>query len=88
MKTRPTPKGRIVDPKALEEVRALLGTDFPQRDLLIEHLHKLQDRYGHLSAAHLAALAAEMRLSLAEVYEVATFYHHFEIGRASCRERV
>ena len=79
MKTRPTPKGRIVDPKALEEVRALLGTDFPQRDLLIEHLHKLQDRYGHLSAAHLAALAAEMRLSLAEVYEVATFYHHFDV---------
>jgi len=79
MKTRPTPKGRIVDPKALEEVRALLGTDSPQRDLLIEHLHKLQDRYGHLSAAHLAALAAEMRLSLAEVYEVATFYHHFDV---------
>src|SRR3990172_9248333 len=78
MKTRPTPKGRIVDPKALEEVRALLGTDSPQRELLIEHLHRLQDRYGQLSAAHLAALAAEMRLSLAEVYEVATFYHHFD----------
>src|SRR3990170_1081389 len=79
MKTRPTPKGRIVDPKALEEVRALLGTDSPQRDLLIEHLHKIQDRYGHLSAAHLAALAAEMKMAQAEVYEVATFYHHFDV---------
>src|SRR4030088_262201 len=72
-------KGRQVDPKALEEVQALLG-DAPRRaDLLIEHLHKIQDRYGHLSAAHLAALAKEMRLALAEVYEVATFYHHFDV---------
>ncbi|HZT24191.1 MAG TPA: NAD(P)H-dependent oxidoreductase subunit E [Pseudolabrys sp.] len=74
-----TPKGRQVDPVALEEVRALL-TDRPRRrDLLIEHLHLLQDRYGCLSAAHLAALAAEMRLALAEVYEVATFYAHFDV---------
>ncbi len=79
MRIRPTLKGRSVDPKALEEIRALLGSEPRRRDLLIEHLHKLQDRYRHLSAAHLAALASEMRLSLAEVYEVATFYHHFDV---------
>jgi formate dehydrogenase len=72
-------KGRQVDPKALDEVRALLG-DAPRRaDLLIEHLHRIQDRHRCLSAAHLAALAREMRLSLTEVYEVATFYHHFDV---------
>jgi formate dehydrogenase beta subunit len=74
-----TPKGRQVDPQALDEVRALLGERSRQRDLLIEHLHLIQDRYGHLSAAHLAALAAEMKLALAEVYEVATFYAHFDV---------
>src|SRR5690349_17432328 len=78
-KVRSTPKGRVVDPKALEQVRALLGDESRQRDLLIEHLHKINDRYGHLSAAHMAALAHEMRLAMAEVYEVATFYHHFEV---------
>src|SRR6266705_6643364 len=76
---RRTPKGRQVDPRALEEVRALLGERSRQRDLLIEHLHLIQDRYGHLSAAHLAALAQEMRLALTEVYEVATFYAHFDV---------
>src|SRR3954468_4056213 len=76
---RGSPKGRRVDPRALEEVLTLLG-DAPRRhDLLIEHLHKIQDTYGHLSAAHLAALAQEMRLAMAEVYEVASFYHHFDI---------
>jgi formate dehydrogenase beta subunit len=80
-KTRPTPKGRSVDPEAREEVRALLGDQPRQRDLLIEHLHRINDRFGHLPAAHLAALAQEMRLSLTEVYEVATFYHHFEVVR-------
>jgi formate dehydrogenase beta subunit len=74
-----TPKGRQVEPKALEEIRALLGDRERRRDLLIEHLHLIQDRYGHLSAAHLAALALEMRLALAEVYEVATFYAHFDV---------
>ena len=74
-----TPKGRQVDPKALEEVRVLLGDALRRRDLLIEHLHRINDRFGHLPAAHLAALAQEMRLALAEVYEVATFYHHFEV---------
>jgi formate dehydrogenase len=78
-KVRPIPKGRAVDPKALEEVIALLGDAPRNRDLLIEHLHRINDRYGHLAAAHLAALAKEMRLALAEVYEVATFYHHFEV---------
>ena len=74
-----TPKGRQVDPRALEEVRALLGDRPRRRDLLIEHLHLLQDCVGHLSAPHLVALASEMRLSLAEVYEVATFYAHFDV---------
>ncbi|MGH8723840.1 MAG: NAD(P)H-dependent oxidoreductase subunit E, partial [Burkholderiales bacterium] len=78
-KVRSTLKGRAVEPQALEQVRALLGSAPRQRDLLIEHLHKVNDRYGHLSAAHLAALAQEMNLSLTEVYEVATFYHHFEV---------
>jgi NADH:ubiquinone oxidoreductase subunit F (NADH-binding)/NADH:ubiquinone oxidoreductase subunit E len=74
-----TPKGRQVDLQALEEVRGLL-TDRPRRrDLLIEHLHLIQDHYGQLSAAHLAALAAEMKLAQTEVYEVATFYSHFDV---------
>src|SRR5499425_3454388 len=73
------PKGRQVDPAALAEVRALLGDRERRRDLLIEHLHLLQDRYGYLSAAHLAALAQEMKLALTEVYEVATFYAHFDV---------
>jgi NADH:ubiquinone oxidoreductase subunit F (NADH-binding)/NADH:ubiquinone oxidoreductase subunit E len=74
-----TPKGRQVEPQALAEVRALLGERERRRDLLIEHLHLIQDRYGYLSAAHLAALAQEMRLALTEVYEVATFYAHFDV---------
>src|SRR5499426_4208135 len=76
---RKTPKGRQVEPQALVEVHALLGERERRRDLLIEHLHLVQDRYGHLSAAHLAALAAEMKLALTEVYEVATFYAHFDV---------
>src|SRR5215471_6588869 len=76
---RRTPKGRQVDPRALDEVQALL-TDRPRRrDLLIEHLHLIQDHYGHLSAPHLAALASEMKLAQTEVYEVATFYSHFDV---------
>ncbi len=78
-KPRHTPKGRQVDPAALGDVRAVLGDRERRRDLLIEHLHLIQDRYGHLSAAHLAALAQEMKLALAEVYEVATFYAHFDV---------
>ncbi|MBI5721567.1 MAG: NAD(P)H-dependent oxidoreductase subunit E [Burkholderiales bacterium] len=72
-------KGRRVDPQAREEVRRLLGATPRARDLLIEHLHKLQDHFGHLSARHLAALAQEMSVAQAEVFEVASFYHHFDI---------
>jgi formate dehydrogenase beta subunit len=76
---REAPKGRRVDSQALAEVQGLLGSASRQADLLIEHLHKIQDGFGHLSAAHLAALAQEMRLSQAHVYEVASFYHHFDV---------
>ncbi|MGH8688111.1 MAG: NADH-ubiquinone oxidoreductase-F iron-sulfur binding region domain-containing protein [Burkholderiales bacterium] len=78
-KPRGTLKGRRVDPRALQEVRDLLGDAPRRRDLLIEYLHRIQDRHGHLSAAHLAALADEMKLSMAEAFEVATFYHHFDV---------
>jgi len=78
-RVRSTPKGRRVDPRALEEVLELLGDAPRRRDLLIEHLHKIQDRYGHLSAAHVVALASELKMAMAEVYEVATFYHHFDV---------
>src|SRR5919204_5886597 len=78
-KTRPIPKGRAVDAAALAEVQKLLGDAPRRRDLLIEHLHKLNDHYGYLPAAQLAALAQDMRLALTEVYEVATFYHHFDV---------
>src|ERR1700746_3147795 len=74
-----TPKGRQVDLTALEEVQDLLIDRSRRRDLLIEHLHLIQDRYGHLSAAHLAALAAEMRLAFTGVYEVATLDAHFDV---------
>ena len=73
------PKGRQADETSLAEVRALLGGAPRRRDLLIEHLHKLQDAFGHLASRHLVALAKEMRLSMTEVYEVATFYHHFDV---------
>ncbi|MBN8890465.1 MAG: NAD(P)H-dependent oxidoreductase subunit E [Rhodospirillales bacterium] len=80
---RETPKGRQVDPAALAEIEALLGERPRRRDLLIEHLHLVQDRFGRIGLAHLAALAEAMRLSLAEVYEVATFYAHFDVGDAA-----
>jgi formate dehydrogenase len=76
---RQTPKGRQVDPRALAEIKELLGSRPRQRDLLIEFLHLIQDRYGHISAPHLAALADDMKLAQAEVYEVATFYAHFDV---------
>ena len=76
---RQAPKGRRVEPAALAEVQGLLGGASRQADLLIEHLHKIQDKFGHLSAAHLAALAQEMLMPQTAVYEVATFYHHFDI---------
>ncbi|KNG94558.1 NAD(P)H-dependent oxidoreductase subunit E [Pseudaestuariivita atlantica] len=80
-KSRKTPKGRQVDDGALAEVRALLGDRPRRRDLLIEHLHLIQDAHGHLSAPHIAALADELRMAQAEVYEVATFYAHFDVVR-------
>ncbi len=76
---RAQPKGRQVDADALEQVRALLEGRPRSRDLLIEFLHLIQDEYHCLSAEHLAALAEEMRIPMAEVYETATFYAHFDV---------
>ena len=78
-KGRHTPKGRQLEDHAWEDVKALLASRPRRSDLLIEFLHLIQDAYGHLSAAHLRALAEELRLSMAEVYEVATFYAHFDV---------
>ncbi|MDX1572739.1 MAG: NAD(P)H-dependent oxidoreductase subunit E [Methylophaga sp.] len=78
-KSRTVSKGRQVDMQALAEVQGLLGDESRRKDMLIEHLHKIQDTYKYISAAHLVALAHEMKLSRAEVYEVATFYHHFDV---------
>ncbi len=78
-KARPTPKGRAVEAAARDELAALLGDAPRAPEYLIENLHRVQDRYGCLSAAHLAALAEAMKLSQAEVFEVATFYHHFDV---------
>jgi formate dehydrogenase len=80
-KARPTPKGRPVDAAARAEVEALLQGRPLDSQYLIENLHVIQDRFGHLSAAHLNALAALMKLAQAEVYEVATFYHHFDVEK-------
>jgi formate dehydrogenase len=73
------PKGRQVDPEARAEVRRLLGDSPRRRDLLIEFLHRIQDAHGCIAAPHVVALAEEMRLAMTEVYEVATFYHHFDV---------
>ncbi len=78
-RAKSTPKGRQVDPQALQEIEQLLGERPRRRDMLIEYLHLIQDTYGQISAAHLAALASEMKLSFAEVFETATFYAHFDI---------
>jgi formate dehydrogenase beta subunit len=78
-RAKATPKGRQVDPTAAHEIEQLLGDRSRRRDLLIEHLHLIQDKYHQISAAHLAALADEMKLSFAEVFETATFYAHFDI---------
>src|ERR1019366_9248495 len=74
-----TPKGREIDPQAAHEIELLLGDRPRRRDLLIEHLHLIQDTYKQISAAHLAALADEMKLASAEVFETATFYAHFDV---------
>ena len=76
---RGLPKGRQADPTAVAEVRALLGDAPRRRDLLIEFLHRIQDTFGSISAAHIVALAQELSLAMTEVYEVATFYHHFDV---------
>ncbi|MFK7994480.1 MAG: NAD(P)H-dependent oxidoreductase subunit E [Granulosicoccus sp.] len=78
-KGRHRPKGRPLDDTALAQVQGLLGTRERRADLLIEHLHLIQDDYGHISAMHIRALAEEMQMSQAEVYEVATFYAHFDV---------
>ena len=76
---RVRPKGRQVEDLAWSQVQSLLGDQPRRRDLLIEFLHLIQDAYGHISAVHMRALAEEMRLSQAEIYEVATFYAHFDV---------
>src|SRR5437762_516646 len=78
-RAKSTPKGRQIDPTAAQEIETLLGDRPRRRDLLIEHLHLIQDAYHQISAAHLAALADEMKLSFAEVFETATFYAHFDV---------
>src|SRR3954451_19142992 len=78
-RAKATPKGRQVDLAAAHEIELLLGDRPRRRDLLIEHLHLIQDKYHQISAAHLAALAEEMKLSFAEVFETATFYAHFDV---------
>ena len=80
-KGRKTPKGRQYDDNALKEVEELLGNLELRSDLLIEHLHRVQDKFGHLSMRHLRALAELLKISMAEVYEVATFYAHFDVVR-------
>jgi NADH:ubiquinone oxidoreductase subunit F (NADH-binding)/NADH:ubiquinone oxidoreductase subunit E len=76
---RVLPKGRQAGLEAREVIEELLGDNPRRRDLLIEYLHRIQDRHGQIPADLLAALAEEMRLSYAEVYEVATFYAHFNV---------
>src|SRR3954465_3757629 len=78
-RAKSTPKGRQVDPTAAHEIEQLLGDRPRRRDLLIEYLHLIQDKYHQISAAHLAALAEEMKLAFAEVFETATFYAHFDV---------
>ena len=80
-RTRPGLRGRQTDPAALNELETLLAGARRDRDELIEHLHALQDRFGHLSLRHLRALADWMNLPMAEVYETATFYAHFDVVR-------
>ncbi|MFK7815483.1 MAG: NAD(P)H-dependent oxidoreductase subunit E [Gammaproteobacteria bacterium] len=72
-------RGRRVNPEALQQVQDLISALPVRRDLLIEYLHLIQDKYGHISAAHITALASTMSLATTEVYEVATFYHHFDV---------
>ena len=72
-------RGRALDDQAQAEVRSTLGSDPLRRDLLIEYLHLIQDRFACISDAHCVALANELAISITEVFEVATFYHHFDV---------
>ena len=85
-KGRKTPKGRQYDDNALKEVEELLSNLELRSDLLIEHLHRIQDEFGHLSMRHLRALAELLKMSMAEVYEVATFYAHFDVIKEDEKE--
>ncbi|MAJ20748.1 MAG: NAD(P)H-dependent oxidoreductase subunit E [Paracoccaceae bacterium] len=85
-KGRKTPKGRQYDDNALKEVEEVLSNLELRSDLLIEHLHRVQDEFGHLSMRHLRALAELLKMSMAEVYEVATFYAHFDVIREDEKE--
>src|SRR3569833_4651725 len=78
-RAKATPKGRQVDPTAAHEIEQLRGDRPRRRDLLIEYLHLIQDTYHQISAAHLAALAGEMKHAFADVFETATFYAHFDV---------
>ncbi|RKZ48040.1 MAG: NADH-quinone oxidoreductase subunit F, partial [Gammaproteobacteria bacterium] len=72
-------EGRTTPHKAVADIRGLLGDEPLTRDFLIEHLHKIQDHFGHISNPHILALSIIMELPMAEVYETATFYHHFDV---------
>lgn len=72
-------RGRRVDLAVLAEIQTLLGALPRRRDRLIEYLHRIQDHYGHISSASMVALAHELKLAMTEIYEVATFYHHFDV---------
>ena len=71
--------GRVIDHNAISEIKKLIGNQSVKRDMLIEHLHKIQDKYHHISNRHIMALAKIMNLSMAAIYETATFYHHFDV---------
>ncbi len=81
MKARNKPKGRQIDPQARADIAVLLNGHDIRRDLLIEYLHLIQDKFNCISAAHISALAETLKLAQTEVYEVATFYHHFDVIR-------
>ena len=71
--------GRVMDKTAFAQVKELIGDEPKTRDMLIEHLHKIQDSYHYISNRHIMALAKIMNLSMVAVYETATFYHHFDV---------
>ncbi|SCA58193.1 NADH-quinone oxidoreductase subunit F 2 (modular protein) [Candidatus Terasakiella magnetica] len=87
MKKHFFPKGRQVDLSLYQSMKELLGADVKKRDLLIENLHRVQDHFGHLSKDHIAALADVMKLSQAQVYEVASFYAHFDLDGTQPKEK-